>query len=192
MTAQREGRLAVWQRGLDTLSERPWGVGVGAYQVAEMAKSGYMRAAHNSLLEISVELGVVGGVLYLLLWLRAWRVLGQLMDRAVAPAAARRGRRARAPPVPVAREAEKIEEHHDPATAHVPEHWAIHAQHLRASVAGLLGAGFFISQAYSLLAFTLLAVIAGLESRYLPRAVALRVAPGARVRRRRRAGYTPA
>lgn len=157
VTAHREGRVSVWKRGLASLSARPWGVGIGAYPMAEMAQSGYWRTAHNSVLELSVELGVLGGALFIAMLARAWRVLGTVMragsdpEPRAGPAATRAGAPPeRAPPV-------------------VPEQWQIHAQHLRATLIGIVGAGFFLSQAYALIVYAVIAVIAALEARYAPR-----------------------
>jgi putative inorganic carbon (hco3(-)) transporter len=157
VTATREGRVSVWKRGLGSLAQRPWGVGVGAYPMAEMGNSGYWRTAHNSILELSVELGVVGGVLFLLLFWRAWRVLGAVMR---APG---QGPPGRGPPV-----------------AHATsERWRIHAQHLRGTLIGILVTGFFLSQAYALVIYAVMAIVAALEVRYAPRTRAA-VAPQSR------------
>lgn len=156
-TAQREGRVAVWQRGLGSLAHVPWGVGVGAYPMAEMARSGYWRTAHNSFLQLGVELGVVGLLVYLVLLARAWRVLGRIMAAPERPPDVAAG--ADAMPVP-------------------DERWRIHAQHLRASLIGIVGAGFFLSQAYALVAFAIYAAIAVLEARFSPRRVRGRRASG--------------
>lgn len=142
-TAEREGRVAVWGRGLHTLAAVPWGVGVGAYEMAEMSRSGYWRTAHNSLLELGVELGMLGLVLYAMLLVRVWRVLGRII---AAPAPAPAG-----------------------AGSGVDERWRIHAQHLRASLVGMLTAGFFLSQAYALVAFAIYGIVAVLEQRLAPR-----------------------
>lgn len=151
-TAQREGRVAVWKRGLDTLSHVPWGVGIGAYPMAEMSRSGYWRTAHNSLVELAVELGVVGLAIYLAMLVRVWRVLGRMLSPPV-----------RGSPLP-----------------RPDERWQIYAQHLRASVIGLFVAGFFLSQAYALVAFTVYAIVAALEARFAPRDVPEREARAAR------------
>jgi hypothetical protein len=152
-TAQREGRVAVWKRGLDTLSHVPWGVGIGAYPMAEMARSGYWRTAHNSLVELGVELGVVGLVIYLAMLVRVWRVLGRVLTFP-------RGGGDDGP----------------------DERWRLYAQHLRASVLGLFVAGFFLSQAYALVAFSVYAIVASLEARFAPRAQRARLGRSVRTR----------
>jgi O-antigen ligase len=162
VTATREGRVAVWKRGLESLAQRPWGVGVGAYPMAEMGNSGYWRTAHNSILELSVELGVVGGALFVLLFWRAWSVLGVVMR---APG---HGPPGRGPPI-----AQSV-----PAAS---ERWRIHAQHLRGTLIGILATGFFLSQAYALVIYVVIAIVAALEARYAPRTrEAVAPAPAAR------------
>jgi O-antigen ligase len=174
MTATREGRVAIWKRGLGALAERPWGVGVGAYPMAEMARSGYWRTAHNSFLELSVELGVVGGVLYLLLFWRGWRVLGRVMG---AP-----GQGLPAPPRRVGpmsslalhddgRQPDKTGGNAAHPAPGPTERWRIHSQHLRGTLIGVLGTGLFLSQAYALVVYAVVAIIAALEARYMPRLV---------------------
>jgi hypothetical protein len=152
-TAQREGRIPLWTRGLETLAERPWGSGVGTYAIAEMRKSGYWRTAHNSQLQIAVELGVIGWLIYIGLFVRAWRVLGRIVA---------------APP--------------GPDGSGPPPEWRLQAQHLKASLLGILGAGFFLSMGYATVVFALLAVVAVLEARFVPRVSRSRaVAPSAAV-----------
>jgi O-antigen ligase len=179
MTATREGRIAIWQRGLGALAERPWGVGVGAYPMAEMARSGYWRTAHNSVLELSVELGVVGGVLYLLMFWRGWHVLGRVMT---APGQGLPAPPRRIGPLAPAASAASPKWQKDPTVAvKAPrptpgptERWRIHSQHLRGTLIGILGTGLFLSQAYALVVYAVIAIVAALEARYLPRPLRVR------------------
>jgi O-antigen ligase len=180
VTATREGRVAIWKRGLGALAEKPWGVGVGAYPMAEMARSGYWRTAHNSFLELSVELGVVGGVLYLMMFWRGWRVLGRVMG---APGEGLPAPPRRLGPMSVAASTRTGKWQKDatvgakvrPTTPGPTERWRIHSQHLRGTLIGLLGTGLFLSQAYALVVYAVIAIVAALEARYLPRAVRARV-----------------
>lgn len=162
-TAQREGRVAVWGRGLHTLAAVPWGVGVGAYEMAEMSRSGYWRTAHNSMLELGVELGIFGLGVYLVLLVRVWRVLGRVIGSSDAVAAAPAGAQLRR------RHRRTYRGLDTTAIEHADERWRIHAQHLRASFVGMLVAGFFLSQAYAVVAFALYAIVAVLEQRFVPR-----------------------
>lgn len=151
-TAEREGRIPVWKRGMETLAERPWGTGVGTYATAEMRKSGYWRTAHNSQLQVAVELGVVGWLIYMGLFVRSWRVLGRIVD---------------APPGG---------DSSTPST-----YWRIHAQHLKASLLGILAAGFFLSMGYAPVVFAIFAAIAVLEARFVPHAARKAATVGAGV-----------
>lgn len=66
----KDGRIAVWQRGLSMMLENPLlGVGINAYEAADgaMVKVGKWSAAHNSLVQIGAELGVPGLLAYLIL-----------------------------------------------------------------------------------------------------------------------------
>jgi len=66
----KDGRIAVWQRGLDMMLENPFlGVGINAFEAADGAivKVGKWSAAHNSLVQIGAELGVPGLLAYLVL-----------------------------------------------------------------------------------------------------------------------------
>ena len=74
MTAER-GRIAIWKRGGTYLLDRPiTGVGFRNFVVAEStlspaAQRGDARGmvAHNSIVEVFVETGLVGGALYLMM-----------------------------------------------------------------------------------------------------------------------------
>lgn len=66
----KDGRIAVWQRGLSMMLENPLlGVGINAFEAADGAivKVGKWSAAHNSLVQIGAELGVPGLLAYLVL-----------------------------------------------------------------------------------------------------------------------------
>ena len=70
-TASDEGRLAVWKKGLQLFIESPvLGVGVNMYSSAfgELNRGeGKWSAAHNSFLQVAVELGLFGFLLYMYL-----------------------------------------------------------------------------------------------------------------------------
>ncbi len=62
-------RVEVWQRGLDLFLRNPvTGVGIGQFENAAGAlygRNGGWRAAHNSFIQIAVELGILGLVLFI-------------------------------------------------------------------------------------------------------------------------------
>jgi O-antigen ligase len=72
------GRLALWKRGFIAAMKRPIGYGIGNFEAADGQEGGRYKAAHNSFLLILVELGVLGLILYIRMYVRAWRSLGSL------------------------------------------------------------------------------------------------------------------
>lgn len=78
------GRLAIWKRGLTVLVSRPWGVGANAYPIADYMAGGRYITAHNSTLQAFVELGLVGGALFLAILVSTWRLAGRARKRAMA------------------------------------------------------------------------------------------------------------
>jgi O-antigen ligase len=123
------GRLAIWKRGLETLAERPWGVGANVYGVADALAGGRYMTAHNSLLQVFVELGVPGGLIFISMLVSTWRMNGSV----------RKGILARKP---------------------TPERSELLAltTGLRASMVAIVVAGSFLSQAYGLVLFVIIAL----------------------------------
>ncbi len=81
------GRMAIWAQVAHAIGQRPWfGYGYDAFWRGMAGPSLQIDAAvhfvvlhaHNGFLEICLELGVAGLVLFLLSWLRAWRKLWPL------------------------------------------------------------------------------------------------------------------
>jgi len=64
---QSEGRIAIWKRGIVWTIKRPWGYGLNNFPYYFGLLNGPDRAAHNSLIQYSVELGVLGISAYLLI-----------------------------------------------------------------------------------------------------------------------------
>ena len=69
------GRLAIWKRGVEAFVHRPIGYGLGNYHVADGAMGGTFRAAHNVVMQLLVELGLVGLVSYVSIYVVSWRGL---------------------------------------------------------------------------------------------------------------------
>lgn len=63
-----QGRLSMWWLALDTIKERPWGVGIGNYALEVLPSAGYRDPiyAHNLYFDIMVEIGVIVGILFIL------------------------------------------------------------------------------------------------------------------------------
>lgn len=83
--ATLSGRTAIWHQVLHCVALRPWfGYGYDAFWRGMQGPSLQVSAAvhfvvvhaHNGFLEIALELGVAGLVLFSLSWLSAWRQLG--------------------------------------------------------------------------------------------------------------------
>jgi O-antigen ligase len=126
-----ESRILVWRRDIGFAMRRPLGYGMGtAPAVDGLFGRGHYMTAHNSLVQVLVELGVLGLILYLTAYYRAWRGLA-------AVTAAHR----------------KV-----PAPENV--RLALHARALGIALAGNFAAGFFLSQGYSGLLWMLIAVCA--------------------------------
>lgn len=72
-TTANRGRVAIWERGLESLFTRPWGAGGGAYQSVDLRLGGAGLTAHNSFLQVAVELGIAGLLIYVSMYRSAWR-----------------------------------------------------------------------------------------------------------------------
>jgi O-antigen ligase len=76
------GRLAIWTRNLPAVLERPWGYGAGAFEAVDgMYSGGRYRAAHNTLLQASIELGIPGLLLLVSTIVASLRYLRVAQDR---------------------------------------------------------------------------------------------------------------
>jgi O-antigen ligase len=126
-------RTAIWRRDIGLALERPIGYGLGSAEAVDGLGGGQYRAAHNSLVEAFVELGVLGVLLYLYSYIISWRSLARII------AASR-----------LARSGEQEKKA------------ALYARALRVALAANLAAGFFLSQAYSPAIWTLIATAAAL------------------------------
>jgi O-antigen ligase len=84
------GRIEIWKRGIGYMVSHPvFGVGAAAFEIAEGTISAEARAkqrqgksfewstAHNSLIQIGAELGVLGPVLFVALFVAAFRTLSR-------------------------------------------------------------------------------------------------------------------
>jgi len=71
------GRLAIWERGVRIMAHRPWGAGLNGFEAAEGMEGGRYKAAHNFLIQVGVELGIAGLIVFLALYLKAFRGLGR-------------------------------------------------------------------------------------------------------------------
>jgi O-antigen ligase len=132
-STSEDSRMLIWRRDIGFAIRRPIGYGMGSSPAVDgILGGGHYKAAHNSLVQVFLELGVLGLILYLLAYYRAWRGLA-------AVTAAHR-------------------EHPAPDSARL----RIYARALTIAFAGNFVAGFFLSQGYSGLLWMLIAVCAAL------------------------------
>jgi O-antigen ligase len=70
------GRLAIWTRNLPLILDRPWGFGAGAFEVVDgRFAGGRYRAPHNTFLQVLMELGIPGFLLFIATIVSAFRYL---------------------------------------------------------------------------------------------------------------------
>jgi len=151
-------RTLIWRRDVGFALRRPIGYGMGSSErVDGVLGNGQWKAAHNSLVQVLVELGILGLIVYLTAYYRAWRGLAAVQAmhrRSATPEGAR---------------------------------LALYARALSIALAGNFAAGFFLSQAYSALLWMLIAVCAALVRIGAPAygviadARILRAAPGGEI-----------
>ena len=126
----KTGRGQIWTRGLRAAKARPIGYGPETFDMVDMNYGGKFSAPHNSLLEALVELGVLGFILFVTAYVRAWRGLQ----------GARRNL--------LAGESLSIDQ----------EEQVVFARLLQVSLVGNAVAGFFLSMAYATVLWTILAL----------------------------------
>lgn len=134
------GRLALWTRSVTAAIDRPIGYGSGNFAAVDGMTGGRYKAAHNSFILVFVELGVVGLLLFIWLYVVSFRVL-----RAVIAT---------------------FSNNRDGATDAYEK--AVMSRGLELSLLGTCVAGFFLSQTYSNLLWLILGVVAALSAQ-LPR-----------------------
>jgi O-antigen ligase len=70
------GRLAIWSRNLPLIMNRPWGYGAGSFEAVDgRLAGGQYRAPHNTLLQVLIELGVPGFLLFIAVIVSSFRYL---------------------------------------------------------------------------------------------------------------------
>jgi hypothetical protein len=153
--SEEGGRSAIWKRNVIAGLKRPIGYGVETFEFVDGKSGGRYKAAHNSAIEVFVELGVVGLALWLRLWFLSWRSLAPPSAISAAESAAAQQRR---------------------------REQVVMAHALRLSLTALFIAGFFLSQAYSLILWQLFAVCAAIGVLFGTHAK--RATAGPRLRRR--------
>lgn len=146
------GRTVLWETGLALLIAHPWGVGIDGFVTAEGLShggGGKWSASHNSLLQVGVELGAAGLVVFLLLVGRTARDLRLVQSSP------------RSSPFWLANGADGITPNWDPPEPGTTEDSLrdgvpLLAGALEISLWGLIASGFFLSQGYSPLLYVVL------------------------------------
>jgi putative inorganic carbon (hco3(-)) transporter len=126
----RNSRSAIWERGFFAVLQRPIGYGADAFPMVDLNAGGTFRAPHNSYLEALVELGFLGLLLFLRIYVLAWRMLQKIRHTLLS-----------APP-----NAERDEV-------------LVFARMLQVGLLGNAVAGFFLSMTYSLVLWSLLGAV---------------------------------
>ena len=134
MQEESVGRTFIWRRNLTAVAKRPIGFGVGSSSALDLQLGGRFKTAHNSVVQITTELGVLGAILFLRLYWLAWRGLGQKIAATRKQVASLQGQ--------------------------VVGRAGVLLYALRASLVASFVAGFFLSQGYSYLLYSVLGIIA--------------------------------
>jgi O-antigen ligase len=127
-TTDRDSRSAIWERGFTAALQRPVGYGVNSYQLVDLRMGGIFKAPHNSFLEVLVELGFLGLLLFIRMYLLSWRALQRVRQRLLALAPS--------------------EEH---------EQMLVFGRMLQVALVGNAVSGFFLSMSYSVILWLLFA-----------------------------------
>lgn len=129
-TTNADSRSAIWERGLTAAVRRPVGYGVDTFQMVDVRMGGKFRASHNSYLEVLVELGLLGLLLFIRMYVLSWRALQRVRESLLA--------------VP-------------PSAEH--DQMLIFARMLQVALVGNAVSGFFLSMSYSTLLWVLFAAV---------------------------------
>ena len=144
------GRTEIWKASLVLLATHPWGVGINNFVTAEGLSHGgrgKWSASHNSFLEIAVELGIVGLVIFIRLLRGAMKTLHQI----------KLSIRPRAPTV-FLRTVASRRSLKDTQELDDRGHLFQLAEAIEITLWGFIVGGFFLSQAYSAMLYIMLAL----------------------------------
>jgi O-antigen ligase len=129
-TTNRDSRSAIWKRGFTAALQRPVGYGVNTFQMVDVRMGGKFRAPHNSYLEVLVELGFLGLLLFIRMYLLSWRALQRVRQSLLALAPS--------------------EEH---------DQMLVFGRMLQVALVGNAVSGFFLSMSYSVILWVLFAAV---------------------------------
>ena len=123
-----KSRGRIWTRGAQATVKRPFGHGPRSFAMVDLRYGGKMMAPHNSLLQAAVELGVIGLILFLKMYLASWRGLGRIRQSLLAK------------PGPLTKE---------------QQDQVVFARMIQLCLVGNIIAGFFLTMAYATVLWTL-------------------------------------
>lgn len=169
------GRTDIWKTGLMLMATHPWGVGIDAFVIAEgLSHGGFGKwnAPHNSFLQVGVELGIVGLIVFV-------RLLAHIMkDLRRMQAVAQPDRRTASPSCLLTAARRSPMSSPQVKTGDIQGHVVALAAALEISLWGFIVGGFFLSLAYSSLLYVMLAL--SLSCRQLLPAPVSETRPGIR------------
>jgi O-antigen ligase len=134
--ADKSGRGSVWVRGLQAFVARPIGYGPQTYQMVDLRFGGDFKAPHNSYLEALVELGPLGLWFLLRMYLITLRALQRTRSGMLGG---------------LSPSSDQLER-------------AVLARALQYGVLGNMVAGFFLSDAYSMLPWVMFGLTAAISA----------------------------
>ncbi len=129
-TTNRDSRSAIWKRGFTAALQRPVGYGVNTFQMVDVRMGGKFRAPHNSILEVLVELGFLGLLLFIRMYVLSLRALQRVRQSLLALAPS--------------------EEH---------DQMLVFGRMLQVALVGNIVSGFFLSMSYSVILWVLFAAV---------------------------------
>jgi len=123
-------RSGIWERNFAAALRRPVGYGVESFLMVDFRNGGKFKTAHNSYLEVLVELGFLGLWLFMRMYVLSWRAMQRVRQRLLAAAPS---------------------EEHDQVL--------VFARMLQVALVGNAVSGFFLSMAYNVLLWVLFAAV---------------------------------
>jgi len=142
------GRSSIWKRNAAATLSRPIGYGLSSFAAVDLRTGGKFKAAHNSFVQVLVELGFLGLFLFLRMYYLSWRNLskaGHLQESTLSDADGH-------------------------ARASLCRAFGL-------SLAGMMVCGFFLSQAFTNLVWMIFALVTAVTVWNFPAALATGVLP---------------
>ncbi|OGC90337.1 MAG: hypothetical protein A2W25_11585 [candidate division Zixibacteria bacterium RBG_16_53_22] len=133
------GRLALWGRGIESILNRPIGSGMATFEVVEGMGGGRYKSAHNTLIQVATELGILGFSVFMSLYFLSFKILRQVDAYPMSGAGGQ-------------------------LSSPDSRNWTLaYTSGLRAALVGFFVTTFFLSAAYTPVLYVLLGLIGGME-----------------------------